>query len=176
MSGEDEKRDAALVETTPEGEVDKRAAELAEAIAKAGSGDAIDSLYDQFKLNDAKKNVFRINKTNSLLDKVLDEATARFEQRPGEMSNKDVLDYLNALQAQKDRSMNALEQAKDIQLTQVNNTVNVNIAGGDTLDRESRSRVIDFVKDLLARSKDTAEDETLVVDATREEKDNGDEN
>lgn len=152
-----------------EHQVDDRATELSKEIAKVDTKSDLDALYDAFKINDTKKNVFRINKLNNLLDKITEEATARFEQRPGEMSNKEVIDYMNAVSNQIDRSKNTLNQIKDVNLTQVNNTVNVNIDNKETsLSRESRERVIDFIKDILKNSQEDvtiSKDTDNVIDA-----------
>ena len=145
-----------------EHQVDDKATELSKQIAKVDTKSELDTLYDAFKINDTKKNVFRINKLNNLLDKITEEATARFEQRPGEMSNKEVIDYMNAVSNQIDRSKSTLNQIKDVNLTQVNNTVNVNIDNKETsLSRESREKVIDFIKDIL---KNSQEDVTITKD------------
>ena len=145
-----------------EHQVDDKATELSKQIAKVDTKSELDALYDAFKINDTKKNVFRINKLNNLLDKITEEATARFEQRPGEMSNKEVIDYMNAVSNQIDRSKSTLSQIKDVNLTQVNNTVNVNIDNKETsLSRESREKVIDFIKDILKTSQ---EDSTISKD------------
>ena len=152
-----------------EHQVDDKATELSKEIAKVDTKSDLDALYDAFKINDTKKNVFRINKLNNLLDKITEEATARFEQRPGEMSNKEVIDYMNAVSNQIDRSKNTLNQIKDVNLTQVNNTVNVNIDNKETsLSRESRERVIDFIKDILKNSQEdvtVSKDTDNVIDA-----------
>lgn len=158
-----------------ERQVDDKATELSKEIAKVDNKSELDTLYDAFKINDTKKNVFRINKLNNLLDKITEEATARFEQRPGEFSNKEVIDYMNAVSNQIDRSKNTLSQIKDVNLTQVNNTVNVNIDNKETsLSRESRERVIDFIKDILKNSQEDLKDSTLsenknVIDVSVEE-------
>lgn len=145
-----------------EHQVDDKATELSKQIAKVDTKSELDALYDAFKINDTKKNVFRINKLNNLLDRITEEATARFEQRPGEMSNKEVIDYMNAVSNQIDRSKSTLSQIKDVNLTQVNNTVNVNIDNKETsLSRESREKVIDFIKDIL---KNSQEDSTISKD------------
>ena len=152
-----------------EHQVDDKATELSKQIAKVDTKSELDALYDAFKINDTKKNVFRINKLNNLLDKITEEATARFEQRPGEMSNKEVIDYMNAVSNQIDRSKSTLNQIKDVNLTQVNNTVNVNIDNKETsLSRESREKVIDFIKDILKNSQEDvtiSKDTDNVIDA-----------
>lgn len=82
---------------------------------------------------------------------------------------------MNAVSNQIDRSKNTLSQIKDVNLTQVNNTVNVNIDNKETsLSRESRERVIDFIKDILKNSKEDLKDSTLsenknVIDVSVEE-------
>ena len=158
-------------EKSLENQVDSTAAELSKQIAKAESKNELDSLYDVFKINDAKKNVFRINKLNNLLDKVTDEAIARFENRPGEMSNKEVIDYMNAVQNQIDKSKSIVDETKNINLTQVNNTVNVNINNEQpTLTRESRERIVDFIKEILDNNKEN----TDIIDMTADEVQKGD--
>lgn len=152
-----------------ERQVDDKATELSKEIAKVDAKPELDALYDAFKINDTKKNVFRINKLNNLLDKITEEATARFEQRPGEFSNKEVIDYMNAVSNQIDKSKSTLSQIKDVNLTQVNNTVNVNIDNKETsLSRESREKVIDFIKDILKNSQEEttiSKDTDNVIDA-----------
>lgn len=166
-------------EISLEHRVEDNAVELAKQIAKTDNKTELDSLYDAFKINDTKKNVFRVNKLNELLDKITEEASARFENRPGEMSNKEVIDYMNAVSNQIDRSKNTLNQIKDVNLTQVNNTVNVNIDNKETtLSRESREKVIDFIKDILKNSQEnTAIDKDNVIEAevAEEKKDNNEE-
>ena len=154
-----------------EDQVDDTAIELSKQIAKAENKNELDSLYDVFKINDAKKNIFRINKLNNLLDKVTDEAIARFENRPGEMSNKEVIDYMNAVQNQIDKSKSIIDETKNINLTQVNNTVNVNINNEQpTLTRESRERIVDFIKEILDNNKEI----TDIIDMTADEVQEGD--
>lgn len=160
-------------EDTLENKVDNEAIELSKKIAKVENKSQLDSLYDTFKINDTKKNVFRINKLNNLLDKITNEAINRFEQRPGEMSNKEIIDYMNAISNQIDRSKNTLNEIKDINLTQVNNTVNVNIANKETiLSRESREKVIDFVKNILNKSEESTDKDNVIDNVEIKENNN----
>ena len=152
-----------------EDQVDDTAKELSKQIAKTTNSKDLDPLYDAFKINDAKKNIFRINKLNNLLDKVTDEAVARFENRPGEMSNKEVIDYMNAVQNQIDKSKSTVEQNKNINLTQVNNNVNIHVDNKQsTLDRDSRERIIDFIKEVL-NSNSTSDNNVIDVTSDIEE-------
>lgn len=157
-----------------EEQVNENAKELSRQIAKATNTNELDPLYDAFKINDAKKSVFRINKLNDLLDKVTDEALARFEQRPGEMSNKEVIDYMNVVQNQIDRFKDTVDKTREVKLTQVNNNVNININKEEpTLNRESRERIIDFIKEVLYTHNDNVIDAEVSSDTPdREGNDN----
>ena len=63
------------------------------------------------------------------------------------MSNRDLLDYLQAVQNSIDRSKKYIDEAKSEPMIQVNNiTVNNDSSG---LDRESKERVINAVKALI---------------------------
>lgn len=165
ISTELAKADVDAVDVIP---LDKKTTVLAQEIIDEEDLDRVKSLTTLFNLNQAKKNVLRIIKLNSLLDKVSNQMIERFEKKPGEFSNGDLLEYLTVTQSAIDRAQKSLDLVDDtpaIQLQQ-NNQVNINL--GDSLDRESKERVTDAVKAILARIKSTpielAEDE--VIDAT----------
>lgn len=159
-----------------EKDVDAQAVELSKKIAKSSNKDELESLYDAFKINDTKKNAFRMNKLNELLDKIVDEAGKRLEHRSDEMTNKEIIDYMNALQAQIDHSKSTIEGIKEVNAVQVNkvsNTMNINIGdSATTLSRESREKIMDVVRDILtsAQSSDTID---VSVD-DKEDKSGGD--
>ena len=158
-----------------EGKVDQVSKDISRQIVDVNNKSELDSLYDAFKLNDTKKNVFRINKLNDLLDMVTDEAISRFKGGAWDMSNKEVIDYMNAVQGQIDRAKNTIDNIKDvnaIQVNKVNNTVNVNINNETpTLSRESREKVIDFVKEILTsvdKNDSINKDDVIDVSSSKE--------
>ena len=53
-----------------EHQVDDKATELSKEIAKVDTKSELDALYDAFKINDTKKNVFRINKVKTFFTKM----------------------------------------------------------------------------------------------------------
>ena len=73
----------------------------------------------------------------------------RFEKKPGEFSNSDLINYLQVTQ-------NAIDRAnKSISLIDENpaitlNQVNINVT--DNLSRESRTKIEDAVKAILQKS------------------------
>ena len=109
--------------------------------------DQVKNLTHLFNLNQAKKNVLRILKLNQLLDKVSDQMIERFEKRPGEFSNADLLNYMQVAQSAIDRankSLNLVDETPAIQINQQNIIMDKEI-----LDRDSRDRVTDAVNAIL---------------------------
>lgn len=106
--------------------------------------------FDLFNMNQSKKNALRIIKLNGLLSKVEDQAIARFEKRPDQVSNKELLEYMNVVSSQIDRAQKQVDMLKDAPAIQVNNQKNeVNISIGNQLDRDSKERVMDAISGLL---------------------------
>ena len=109
--------------------------------------DQVKNLTHLFNLNQAKKNVLRILKLNQLLDKVSDQMIGRFEKRPGEFSNADLLNYMQVAQSAIDRankSLNLVDETPAIQINQQNIIMDKEI-----LDKDSRDRVTDAVNAIL---------------------------
>ena len=141
---EDKLRTEDLLEITP---LDKDTTDLANQIINESDIDKVKNLTALFNLNQAKKNVLRVMKYNSLLDAISDQMTERIEQRPGEFSNNDLLNYMNVVQSSIDRANKSIELVDStpaIQLNQVN--INMPKSNIDLLDSESRERVLEVLQ------------------------------
>lgn len=131
--------------------LDDETTELAQQIINESSLDEIKNLTKLFNLNQSKKNAMRVLKLNTLLDKVSDQMIERFEKKPGEFSNADLLNYMTITQNAIDRankSLNLVEETPAIQLQQ-NNQINVNIV--DRLSRDSKDKVAEAVRSILSK-------------------------
>lgn len=151
---------------------------LLKTITETSDKEELEKLYQKFNINNTKKNAFRVNELNNLLDQINKQATERFVKNPDEISNKELLDYMNAVQNQLEKSQKAVDGIKDINAVQVNNTQNntVNINIGDTedisLNRESRDKITQFINSVLNSGKivDSSEfsDYTIVEENNNE--------
>lgn len=115
-------------------------------LLQATSESEINEIVQLFNLNMKKKDVIRANKLSDLQDKIAEQISARIDKHAGEFSNKDLLDYLNAIQ----NILSKQNFDESIQVPQIavqNNTVNVNIE--DSLSRESRQRIQEAIKSIL---------------------------
>lgn len=123
--------------------------DIVSKISAADNSDEMKQIIDLFNLNQAKKNMLRVLKLNNLLDKVSDEMIQRFNKTPGEFNNTELLDYLQVTQSAIDRatkSLDIIDKTPSIQFNQVNVDMK-----DDVLSRESREKIQDAIKKILAK-------------------------
>lgn len=131
--------------------------------------DKIKDLSASFNINQIKKNLVRSVKLNSLLDNIQDQAIERFEKRPDEISNKELLDYMQVVQSGIEKAQKSIESLDTSPMIQVqNNHVNVEIKQEPTLDKQSKENVLNVVNQILKMSQQTKQEE--IIDATIEDK------
>lgn len=124
--------------------------ELMKKIIDAPSRQELQKQFDLFNINQSKKNALRVVKLSNLLDKVEDQAIDRFERRPDQVSNKELLEYMNVVSNQIERAQKSVDSLKDapaIHITNQRNELNINV--GPELDRDSKERVMDVISVLL---------------------------
>lgn len=144
--------------------LDNQTRQIAQEILDEQDIEKVKDLTNLFNLNAQKRNVMRVIKMNELLDKVTDQVVERFEKRPDNFSNEDLIKYMQVTENAIDRAnkhLNLVEETPAIQLMQ-NNQVNINIDSG--LDRDGRERVMDAVKAILAKASNSKEDIIEIVE------------
>ena len=154
--------------------LDAQIANIAKAVVDEGDIDKVKDLTHLFNLNQSKKNLLRVMKLNGLLDTVSDKIIERFEKYPDNFSNADLLNYLQVTQNTIDKAnknLSLVDETPAIQLQQ-NNQVNVNIV--DSYDKESRDRIMNFIKNVLEQQNNLPQDnsdDTQLVEIIEEEVD-----
>lgn len=128
----------------------------------------LQQIVDLFNLNIRKKDILRARKLSNLQDKISDQMQARVEEHADEFSNKDLLDYFKTIQDTLSKS-DTLITPENMPAIQINQQ-NLNITVGETsLNKESKDKVMDKVKELLAKysqpSQDTIEGTCVVQDS-----------
>jgi hypothetical protein len=104
-----------------------------------------------FNINQNKKTMIRIDKLSGLQDNLVDQFVRRIEERPDEISNKELMDGIKIVQdiiERGQKQVESVEQTPLIQFNQQNNSVNIG-DGGAQLNKESRDRVKNAVLALL---------------------------
>lgn len=151
--------------------LDNQTKQIAQEILDEQDIERVKDLTNLFNLNAQKRNVMRVIKMNELLDKVTDQVVERFEKRPDNFSNEDLIKYMQVTENAIDRAnknLNLVEETPAIQYLQQNN-VNITIDNG--LDRDARERVMDAVKAFLAHSSQTLPQDEVVVEIDENEGD-----
>ena len=158
ISNKEENNSQIVNKKVPLDIIDSTSDELIDRISKTNDKEELQSLYQQFNINNTKKNAIRVAELNQLLDKVNKEATERLTKRPEQISNKEMLDYMTAIGNQIERSQKIVDGIKDITAVQINNThntVNINM-GDDTttrLTKESRDKIANVISFILEENK-----------------------
>lgn len=130
--------------------LDNTEKEIVNKIIEADNKDELKHQFDLFNMNQSKKNALRVIKLNGLLGKIEDQAIERFEKRPDQISNKELLDYMQVVSTQIEKSQNYISDIQDKPMITVNNQKNeLNVSIGPELDRDSKSNVINAVTNLL---------------------------
>ena len=121
--------------------------ELEQKLVDETDIDELKNIINLFNLNIKKKDILRTSKLSDLQDKVTEQIGQRLEYNAG----ADLIEYFKVIQDtinKADNSLNTVDTPA-IQLNQ--NQLNVHITQKDELDKDSRDRVADAVKSILAR-------------------------
>jgi hypothetical protein len=130
--------------------LDKTSEDLITKIVAENNSEKLKDLVSLFNVNQSKKNIIRADIFSKLLDKISIQMVERFEKKPGEFSNKDLLDYLTAVRSAIDKS-DIIPEDITIPVIQNNTQVNVNI--DNNLSTESKERIADAVSYIMAKLK-----------------------
>lgn len=138
--------------------------DLEQRLLEEDNVDNMKNIVELFNLNIQKKNIIRINKLNTLQDKVYNQIEQRIEKHPDNFSNKDLLDYFKTIQDTISKSDVSTENIKQPTI-QINQQNNINIQ--DRLSSESKRKVRDAVKSIIDKYKElNIEEENISDDYT----------
>ena len=135
-------------ELTRYSKLDEESKAITEQIIDEESIDELNNLLAKFNLNQKKRNIVRTEMLSRLMDKASVQMVERLDKHAGEFSNKDLLDYLATARAAIDKNNISIDSSDMKPLIAQQNNLNVNIT---TLSRESKERVSDAVRALLAK-------------------------
>ena len=98
---------------------------LIEKIIDSQTKEELQNHLDLFNLAQSKNNVLRVIKLNDLLQKVEDQAIERFNKRPDQISNRELLEYLQVVSTQIEKSQKTVnETINEKPLIQITNNKN----------------------------------------------------
>ena len=144
-------------------ELDKQADSLVAQIVEETDSKGIKDLLQQFNLNHTKKQIVRSAVFDQLMDHITDQMQERITKRGDQFSNKDLLDYLNTINASIDKTQKQIQEVDAMPVIQVTQQTN-NILFTDSLDRESRERITNAIQLFKQQLKEKIENNSEIVD------------
>ena len=127
--------------------------------------DNIKTIIDLFNVNIKKKNIIRTSKLNELQDKIYEQIDQRITDDIDTFSNRTLLEYFKVMQDTIDKA-NVDSEQMAMPNIQVNQN-NLNITMGTELNRESRQKITDAIKNIIENHN--------VIDSEAHEIDEGEE-
>ncbi len=114
------------------------------------------ALINVFNMNEAKRNMLRLNKLNTLYGHVTDQMLQRIEARPDNFSNEDLVKYAKVTQDAIKNASDMVAKVIEEPAIQINNNmlnvVNNTAAPVEGLTRESKNKITNAVKAILAKT------------------------
>lgn len=139
----DEEKKYDITEITDEQSLDKASEDIIQEIISTKSSRDLTDLTDLFNQNIKKKNMIRLLKFNQILDKTSDEALKRLITNPDDISTRDLINLIQISQKTTESTTAAISGQTTPEIKQ---NINVNINDEEPLSRESREKVINFIK------------------------------
>lgn len=117
----------------------------------------LQTIVDMFNLNIKKKNMLRTTRISEIQDNIISQIFQRVSSRPDEFSNTDLINYFKVMQEALQKNPSDTE-LPTIHINQ-NNQVNINM-DNQGLDRMSRERVANAIRNILSQAKESAVPDT----------------
>lgn len=148
-------------------ELNLEAKELLTQIIAETDLDKTKDLTYLFNVNQNKKTLVRIDKLSGLQDNLVNQFVKRINERPDEISNKELMDGLKIVQDIIERGQRQVSETEPAPLIQVNQQTNsVNIGNkAEGLNREARERVKNAVLGLLSGLTGSKSQEPIVLNS-----------
>lgn len=142
---------------------------LIEDIINCKSQDELEKYLALFNFAQTKNNALRAIKYTKLREKLDDQILERVDQRPDQMSNRDLMDFVQLVtgQIEKNKENTGVDKVINKPVITVNKQ-EINLGSG--LDRDSKEKVMDFVSKFLRQAQSSVDeqpkenDEVIVVE------------
>lgn len=129
-------------------------------LMQSTTSDEVDYIISLFNLNLKKKEVIRADVLSDLQDKLAEQIGKRVENNSDTFSNKDLLEYLNSIQSILNKQQKMFETPAPVA---VQNNLIIQ-KSQEELDKDSRDRVMDLVKNILQSQEQPQEQNDNVID------------
>ena len=142
--------------------------EIIDEILQETDIDKLKDLTHVFNAFQTKREVLRVNALNDVQDALVEQMSKRLKEQPHNFSNSDISSWMKVVQQTLDSSKQAVTNIDSVPAVtyQQNNTqININTER-PVLNRDSRERVAEVLKKILAASEAPQEAEIIEDNST----------
>lgn len=134
--------------------------DLRDRLLQTQDSSEFNDLISIFNLNLKKKEIIRADVLSDLQDKLADQMGRRVENNADTFSNRDLLDYLNTIQSILNKQQKVFDGNQTSPSIAVQNNLIISDATQE-LDKNSRDRVADLIRNILQQQNDVVEDNII---------------
>lgn len=142
-------------------EINEKVTDLVNQVLGESDTSKTKDLISLFNWNMSKKNMLRILKLNTLYDDVTDQMIKRFEYKPDQFSNDDLLNYMKTVQGALTNSSKMIEEMEEPAPSIIQNNTQINVNVGESFSRESRERILAAIQATLNAAQNPIEPSSI---------------
>lgn len=137
----------------PIDDVKEKDNELINAIMQESDIDRLKDLTHVFNAFQTKRQILRVNALNDVQDALVQQMARRLQEMPNNFNNADIASWMKTVQQALDSSHLSIKEIDDVPTIVNQNNTQVNINVEDTLNKESREKVMDALQAILGSIK-----------------------
>lgn len=148
----------------PMDDVKEKDNELINAIMQESDVDRLKDLTHVFNAFQTKRQILRVNALNDVQDALVQQMARRLQEMPNNFNNADIASWMKTVQQALDSSHSSIKEIDDVPTIVNQNNTQVNINVEDTLNKESREKVMNALQAILGNIKNENTDNVYIDD------------
>lgn len=138
--------------------------ELINTILQESDVDKLKDLTHVFNAFQTKRQILRVNALNDVQDALVQQMARRLQEMPNNFNNADIASWMKTVQQALDSSHLSIKEIDDVPTIVNQNNTQVNINVEDTLNKESREKVMNALQAILGNIKNEDTNDVYVDD------------
>ena len=138
--------------------------ELINTILQESDVDKLKDLTHVFNAFQTKRQILRVNALNDVQDALVQQMARRLQEMPNNFNNADIASWMKTVQQALDSSHSSIKEIDDVPTIVNQNNTQVNINVEDTLNKESREKVMNALQAILGNIKNENTDNVYIDD------------
>ena len=156
-------------------EVKQADIDLITQIVGESDTEKLKDLTNLFNAFQVKRNILRVNALNDVQDRLVQQMRDRLDKFPDNFSNGDIALWAKTVQSALDSTQGKIKEVESMPTIVHQNNTQVNINVEDSLNRESRERILNALQLILSSNSGDNESTDLLTDESIDMEENSSE-